>query len=67
MREPILNAFSFLNEAPSFLTQVVKIFYGLLSRIIHFLSDVFEGEGGVIWTLVGAFLLITILASLGGG
>ena len=35
-------------------------------RIVSFLSDLFEGEGGLIWALMIGFLLITLI-TLGGG
>ncbi|MBS1250163.1 MAG: hypothetical protein MAG431_01753 [Chloroflexi bacterium] len=65
--EPMLTVLSPLGQLPRLVTQVLNILYDLLSRLINFLTEVFEGEGGVIWTLVGAFFLITILASLRGG
>lgn len=36
------------------------------NRIVSFLSDIFEGEGGLIWALLIGFLLITLI-TLGGG
>ena len=35
-------------------------------RIVSFFSDLFEGEGGLIWALLIGFLLITLI-TLGGG
>jgi hypothetical protein len=38
----------------------------LMDRIITFLADIFEGEGGLIWALLIAFLIGTLI-NLGGG
>lgn len=35
-------------------------------RIVSFLSDLFEGEGGLIWALLIGFLLITLITLRGG-
>jgi hypothetical protein len=39
---------------------------GFGDRVVSFLSDLFEGEGGLIWALLIGFLLITLI-TLGGG
>jgi hypothetical protein len=41
--------------------------YRSISRLIAFLTTVFEGEGGVLWTLLILMLLFSLLARNGGG
>ncbi len=65
--EPFTRGLSTLGLIPRLIWQALKILYGFFGRFLNILTAVFEGEGGVIWTLLGAFLLITILASLRGG
>ncbi len=69
--EPISKIISVLSRILHYVSktfvEAFKILFALISRLVNFLAKVFEGEGGVIWTLVGAFLLITILMSLRGG
>ncbi len=64
---PISTAFSALEKLPRVFYQIFDVLYKFLERLLNLLTEIFEGEGGVIWALVGAFLLITILASWGGG
>ncbi|MEA2008112.1 MAG: hypothetical protein U9O54_03245 [Chloroflexota bacterium] len=65
--EPISVAFSMLEKLPRVFRQIFEILYKSLGRLLSLFTEIFEGEGGVIWALLGAFLLITILASWGGG
>lgn len=39
---------------------------GVVDRVIALLSGLFEGEGGLIWALLIAFLLLTLLGQGGG-
>ncbi|HJW90748.1 MAG TPA: hypothetical protein VJ436_08920, partial [Anaerolineales bacterium] len=41
--------------------------YQSTSRLVAFLTTVFEGEGGILWTLLILVLLISLLARNGGG
>lgn len=40
---------------------VLKWFYALFSRFVQFLTEVLEGDGGVLWVLVLLALLVTLI------
>ena len=40
--------------------------FQIIRRIVDFLSDLLEGEGGLIWVLLFGFLLITLISLRGG-
>ncbi len=40
---------------------IVKTIYDYLSRFIHFISKVLEGEGGLLWVLLWIVLFIALL------
>ena len=65
--EFVSKGFSVFHTIPRFLNHLLKILYTFFNRLLTVMTDVFEGEGGLIWSLLGAFLLITLLASLRGG
>lgn len=46
--------------------QTVRGLFRLLNRFVFLFTGVVEGAGGVIWALLGAFFLISLLALWGG-
>ncbi|HNT53933.1 MAG TPA: hypothetical protein PKG95_04425, partial [Anaerolineaceae bacterium] len=46
--------------------RLLEWLYHQLGKIVRFLSLIFEGDGGVLWTLVFLALLITLIRSQGG-
>jgi hypothetical protein len=61
---------SFLEKTPNRLELTFKgalaTATGIMDQIISILAGLFEGEGGLIWALLIAFLIISLI-SLGGG
>lgn len=47
--------------------QVGRGMYWAVGRFVSFVTSVVEGGGGVLWALLGAFFLISLLALWGGG
>ena len=43
--------------------RLLEWFYARLGQVVRFLSLIFEGDGGVLWTLVFLALLITLIRS----
>lgn len=70
-----LRSVQFPNELPLYnsllsfgwLYQVFRGFYRLLSRLIAFLSNVLEGEGGLLWALLILLMLLSVVWRSGGG
>jgi len=60
----------FLDKAPDKLELTFKSALsastGIIDQVISVLAGIFEGEGGLIWALLIAFLIISLI-SLGGG
>jgi hypothetical protein len=46
--------------------QSLAVIYRLFRRIVDLLSDLLEGNGGLIWALLFGFLLITLISIRGG-
>lgn len=65
--ESLTKGVSVLGRIPRLIRQALRILYDFISRLSNILTAVLEGEGGVMWTLLGILLVITILASLRGG
>ncbi|HNS37527.1 MAG TPA: hypothetical protein PKM01_07060, partial [Anaerolineaceae bacterium] len=43
--------------------RLLEWFYARLGQVVRFLSLIFEGDGGVLWTLVFLALVITLIRS----
>lgn len=65
--KPITTAFFALGGLPRVFRKLANTVYRALSDLIDLLTKIFEGEGGLIWTFIGAVFLIVILASTAGG
>ena len=65
--ESFTKGISAFGSIPRLIRQALMYFFNFLHRFFYILTEVFEGEGGVMWTLLGALLVVSILASMRGG
>jgi hypothetical protein len=60
--ESIRSLFSF-----SWFFNLVNAVFHLVERFVRFVSDILEGEGGVLWALLWVVMLITLIWAGWGG
>lgn len=64
--QPVIAFFDAALGVLEFINRVIQFWMRLLNWIVRMVTDLLEGRGGLIWALLGAFLLLSLLIAQGG-
>ncbi|MDZ7843769.1 MAG: hypothetical protein U5K99_03040 [Anaerolineales bacterium] len=64
--QPVIDFFDTAVGVLEFLNRVIQFWMRLLNWIVRMVTDLLEGRGGLIWALLGAILLFSLLIAQGG-